>query len=214
MPSQEDLVVKAGFIRAFFDDLRAKAGFADQLFADGHVDEARLLVCCYIESLGNGLDIASGHGARNFVQVLVDHGGEPVLTLILPKLLQTSMPYKNVSPPNKAALEAEFARLQANVALTETDLFGALGAGLTLDAISFLRRELWRARLAAVAYSNIRSVGAHWFGSPDSVSFSKTTHRGIALPEIDFSVLRASLTRIIDHVDALSTRTNKWFGHL
>lgn len=212
MPSSQDLEAKKEFIEAFFEDLRQKAALTDRLFTDAHEDEARLLVCCYIEALGNGLEGSTGNGARNFVTALVEHGGNPVLALIHPKLLQTSLPYKSTAPANKTALQAAFARLPPNQALSEAELFTALGSGLPSDAVAFLRRELWRARIAAVAYSNIRSLGAHWFGSPGSVSFSQTIYQGRPLPEIDFSILRVALDRVIDHAQQLSTSTNKWFG--
>src|SRR3990172_8931391 len=114
MPSPEDLAAKKGFIEAFFEDLRQKAALTDRLFAEHHEDEARLLVCCYIEALGNGLDASTGNGARNFVTVLVEHGGDPVLALIHPKLLHTSLPYKSTTPANKVALEGAFAKLPPN----------------------------------------------------------------------------------------------------
>ncbi len=212
MPSPEDLAAKKDSIQAFFEDLRKKAGLTDRLFNEGHEDEARLLVCCYIEALGNGLSGSTGNGARSFVTVLAEHGGDPELALVHPKLLQSSMPWKNTSAANRDVLEAVLATLAPTQALTDDELFAALGSGVPADALGFLRRELWRARLAMVAYSNIRSLGAHWFGSPGGVSFSQTTHGGKPLAEIGFSTLRAALDRIIAHAEALSLRTNKWFG--
>jgi len=123
------------------------------------------------------------------------------------------LPYKNASPSTKAALEGALSRLPPSEALSDRELFVALGPAIDAEALAFLKRELWRARVAALAYSRVRSMGAHWFASPSAVSFSTTTHRGTPLPEIDFAVLRSALLRIIDYADALSARTNKWFGH-
>ncbi len=212
MASSADLAAKKGFIQAFFDDLREKVAFTDDLFAQGHQDEARLLVCCYIESLGNGLVDSTATPARNFVQAVVDHGDDPALALIHPKLLQTSLPLKSVSPADRAALQAAFAGLAPDKALKEKELFAVIGTALSTDAVAFLRRELWRARFAMIAYSNIRSIGAHFFGSPSSVSFSQMTHGGKPVSEIQFSTLRSVLARVIDHAETLSLTTNKWFG--
>jgi hypothetical protein len=212
MATPADLAAKKRFIQAFFDDLRRKAAFTDDLYTQDHQDEARLLVCCYIESLGNGLAGSTSNAARNFVQAVVDHGGDPALALIHPKLLQTSLPLKSVSAGNKAALQTALGGISSDKALSEAELFAAIGTGLPPDAITFLRRELWRGRFAMIAYSNIRSIGAHFFGSPGSVSFSKMTHGGKPVAEIQFSTLRSLLTRLLDHVEALSLNTNKWFG--
>ena len=48
------------------------------------------------------------------------------------------------------------AGLASDKALIEPELVEAIGAGLSTDALAFLRRELWRARFAMIAYSNIR----------------------------------------------------------
>ena len=104
--SQEDVAAKRRFIEDFFENLEKSAELTDRLFSERHEDEARLLCCCYIEALGNGLDPSNGSGARSFARVLMDHGGELVLSLIHLRALQDSLPYKSTAPGNKTALEA------------------------------------------------------------------------------------------------------------
>ncbi len=212
MSSPEDLAAKKTFIEAFFDHFRQKAKLTDRLSQEGHDDEARLLVCCYIEALGNALNGITSGGARGFVTALVEHGGVPELALVHPRLLQRSMPWKSASKSVRIELEPFFARLASDEALSDDELFAALGSSVKADSIAFLKIELWRARIAMVAYSNIRSMNAHWFGSPGAVSFSETKHKGKPLSEIELSTLRAALDRILVHAEALSLRTNKWFG--
>lgn len=210
MPTPDDLAAKKDFIEAFFEELEKKAALTDRLFAEGHKDEARLLCCCYIEALGTGLDPSDGSGARNFASILVDHGAEPVLGLIHPKALRNSLPYKSTAPVNKALLETAFQSLPRDQALTSRQLLHHV-QHLPSETVDFLKQELWRATIANVAYSQIRSLGAHWFGSPGSVSFSATTFQGKQIPEVDFTMLRRALDRVITFTKDLSLSSNKWF---
>src|SRR4051812_46272776 len=105
MVSVEDLVAKKEFIQAFFDDLEKRIQFTDTLFAEEHRDEARLLCCVYIEALGNGLEGNTLGGAATFTKVLELYGGEPLLSLIHPKALRESLPYKNASPNDRSTLQ-------------------------------------------------------------------------------------------------------------
>jgi len=212
MHTPDDLAAKRRFIEAFFNNLRERASFVDLLYEGAHKDEAMLLVCCYIEALGNGLDATEGIGGRNFVTAIVQYGGNPMLALIHPKLLKSSLPYKSVAPAERAAVKDAIDALPDDQMLAEMDLLEALTPRLSSSALAFVTRELWRARVAAIAYSNIRSLGAHWFGGPDSVSFSTTTYRGRRVPEIDFPALRQVLDRITEHAEVLSLQTTKWFG--
>ncbi len=206
-------MAKRRTIEAFFDDLEKKACLTDRLFSEGHEDEARLLCCCYIEALGNGLNPSNPGGAQNFATVLSDHGGEPMLCLIHPRALQNSLPYKSIAPGSRTAVQTFLNKLPANEALTETGLIDAARPELLTDALSFLQRELWRGTIAAIAYSKIRSLGAHWFASPGSVRFSQTTYQGDPIPEVDFSMLRRALGRVLQDAKTLSLNTNRWFGH-
>ena len=113
----------------------------DELYATGHQHEARLLCCTYIEELGNGLERAATRGAASFSKVVEAHGGEPVLALIHPKALKESLPYKSVSPADRAALEPAVTALPPDETLTKAELVTLLGSKVSGTALGFVDRE-------------------------------------------------------------------------
>jgi hypothetical protein len=213
VPSAEDLAAKQRFIEAFFDDLQQRVNLTEELFERDLGNEARLLCCCHIEGLGNWLNPDLPAGARTFVKVVADHGGDPELVLILPKRLTDSLPWKSASPAVKAELRATLVMMPQDEAYTESDFIAALPSSTTAEARSFLQREMWRGTVASIAYEHIRSLGAHWLGSSSGVSFSSTTHQGVPVPTVDYPMLKNALDRILSHARAVSLTSQKWFGH-
>lgn len=212
MNEEAQAVAKRKFIEAFFQDLRGRIWLVDRLYAEGHEDEARLLVTCYIEALGNGLAGDTAGGAENFVRALIKHGGEPSFGLVLPYALLYSLPLKGVSEDAKRNISGVLEKLPSGEALTLEQLADCEITSYPPDAAAFLRREAWRATVANATYRSIRSLGVHWFGSPSKLTFSNTTFKGSQVPPVDFDMLRRALGRICDFAQSLSVDTGKWFG--
>jgi hypothetical protein len=210
--NQQDSADKKFFIEAFFEDLKNRAAFTQELEDSGHDNEARLLCCCYIEGLGNWLYQPNTSTAQNFVTALRDHGGEPTLALILPPRLDRALPYKSASQAIASAVHLTLQSLPLHEALTEAELMAKVGLLIGTDGQKFLSDNLWRGTVANIVYERIRGGGVHWLGSPDTVSFSITKHNGASLPEVDYYMLKAALDRVLVYARTISLETGKWFG--
>ena len=98
-PVDSDQKAKAGFIKAYFDDLAQRSTFLAELAETGHQKEALLLCCCYIEGIANHLCWPGSRNKQNFVRVLKEYGGEEVLCRIHPGQLRRSL---DNAPPQMA----------------------------------------------------------------------------------------------------------------
>ena len=161
MASAEDLVAKQRFTEAFFDELQQRVMLTEELFERDFGNEARLLCCSHIEGLGNWLNPDLATGARTFVKVVADYGGDPGFHLVLPKRLSESLPWKSTSPAVVAELQQTLANVPHDKAYTEPEFIAALPSSTSPEALSFLRGEIWRGTVASIAYQHIRSLGAH-----------------------------------------------------
>ena len=79
---------KAHYIKAYFDDLRARISFLGELDEADRKNEALMLCCCYIEALGNRQSEEPGRAAKNYCKVLAEHGKNEIWQLIHPKQLK------------------------------------------------------------------------------------------------------------------------------
>ena len=213
MTTAADKQAKLEFIGAFFDELDEKAALTEALFKEGHQDEARLLCCCYIEALGNGLYPQQNSGAQAFSLALCGHSGDPDFSLVCPKWLLRSLPFGSASPAASVAAKEALTALTQNEALDETELLAKIGS-IASDATEFLKREMWRGSVASAVYQDIRSLGVHWFGSPSSLSFETVKRDGKPLAEVGFWKLKNGLDKVIEDARRLSLASGKWFGHL
>jgi len=76
-------------MKEFFGKWVARVTFLDQLAAQGHEEEALLLACCYVETLGNSLYADKREESkRTFVRVLAEHGGNAAFGLVHPNQLR------------------------------------------------------------------------------------------------------------------------------
>lgn len=94
-----------------------------------------------------------------------------------------------------------------------SEIAGLLTSVLKAHELAWIKSELWRGTLAAIAYSRLRIPSVHGFRSVDAVSFEGTTFRGEPVPDIDFEMLHARLRRIAAAARELSLSSGKWFGH-
>ena len=68
--TKADLEAKLSFIEAYFDDLRSRIDFLQDLRDSGHEDEAMVLCCCYIDGLARYLYWPHPASRQNFVRAV------------------------------------------------------------------------------------------------------------------------------------------------
>ena len=207
----DDHAAKRQMIEAYFDDLHARARFADVLYDNDRRDEAITLCCCYIDGLASLLYHDSDRSAFNFVRLLTEHGRRAELARVQPLAMVRGLKTSNkrlapVARRLEAALGSDVHRI------VDAAEFDALMAPhVTPQEASALCRELWRASLAFVAYTHLRIPAVHATGAPGAVIVGSG---GPSPPvRIDFRVMYEALLACIEALRDLSLRTNKWFGH-
>ena len=213
MSTPEDLAAKLGFIAAFFDDLLDKAAYCATLYHGNRDDEARLLTCVYLESLGNGVFHPSTRYAANFCHLLAAYGDTPRLSLVTPRWLLDRLPWRSANQQTATAIRTLLTSLPQEEAFLLPELEDLARRHLSLKAQHFLERESWLGTTAMVIYGELRSPAAHFFGSPAGILFSRTTWRGQPLGRIGFEDLHTALTKAVEAVRALSLSSGYWFGN-
>jgi hypothetical protein len=211
--SDDDRAAKRYFIDAFFEAMEKLVELASRLNDDGHLQEAMLLVCCYIEGLGNWLLKDPSSPCRNFCRALERFGGEPVLSLFIPRFALESFPWKSTSQTIRTETESALSSLERDEALDIQELIGRITPTVSPEALTFLRENAWRATVAAVVYDRLRSRLVHWLASAGNVTFSESTHRGKPLPDVGFDALRVALERILNYAKGISQESGDWFGY-
>lgn len=197
---------------AHFRDVQARVAFTLELYRQGHRLEAGILCCCYIEALGNRIHGDGRVGAKEFTNVLAQHGGEPALALIVPLALERDLPFKSAAPAVRDEVKSALASLPRDRAFELAEIRRQLFPLLSPSATKFLEPELWRGMVANIAYSRFRTPGVHWAGAPDAVIIDRVDGAGEAVPEVNFQILHRALIRIVDHARSISLSSGKWFG--
>jgi hypothetical protein len=204
---------KAVYIAAFFDDLERKVAFLQELWVDGRQDEALTLCCCYIDGLGSRAATEDHGSARGFVDVLLEHGGEPSLGLYLPLALRRFFQEQDTKKYNAAgdAIEAALGD-SLRTLVSESELAAALRAKLDVATFVLAEKNLWRCSVAAIVYKWVRSPSVHSLGGPSAVVVGST---GTPPREVSvgFPVLYPVLQRIVGVMRERSTDSTMWFGH-
>jgi hypothetical protein len=77
-------ITKMDYIITFFDDARDRANFLLELRAKGYPSEALTLCLVYIDSFSQWLYWPRDRSGQNFVDALVDFGGDPDYGLLHP----------------------------------------------------------------------------------------------------------------------------------
>ena len=208
----EDDAAKREFIIAFFDDLEEKIRFLPELYRSGRRHEARILCTAYLDGLGNWIYHESVGSSRNFAMVLIDHGEEEVMSLVLPDRLLSSLPWKSAPAETEVELKKCTRALPINQAFSQSDFLDIVESHLTPQQCEWLKLEIYRGTIASIVFTEIRSSNVHWLGSADALSFSKSFHMGHPLPNIDFWMLHRALLKVAAYARDLSLSTNKWFG--
>ena len=211
----EDLAARRYFIAAYFDDLDDKVQFLETLHRDlGRRDEALMLCSIYLDGLGNWLYPESASTSKNFAIVLIEHGGEDVLRLVLPVRLISHLPFGSAPSDTEGAVTDLIGALPKDEAFAPELLLPRLGAALTTKQAGWLENELWRGTIASVVHERIRSMNVHALGSTGGIAFSITKHAGRSIPDVGFGTLYRALKRISSHARRISEDSEKWFGHM
>lgn len=203
---------KSSFIEAYFADLEEKSRFTLELSENGHRDEALLLCCTYIETLGNFLYWPHQHSRLNFARLLVEHGDVEALALAHPIALVDALRGRAETGKIARKLEAHVPTDPPEL-LSESALMERASRHLSESELGVLRAHWFLGTLGSIAYKRMRNPVAHHGGAPGGISFENTTFRGNPAPEIRFNLLPLGLKNAIRAVRELSLESNRWFGH-
>jgi hypothetical protein len=204
-------------IPVFFDDFDKKIRYLEELYNDGHRDEARVLCACYIDYIASGLYWPVEQNNVNYVKVLKEHGGKEIFSYIHPKMLDKELHklakkrrkkwaiiYAKVSP----GLQGALGRLYG-----EPETINLLATLLSASELENTKREIWRGTFAAIVYDRFRNPAVHEFGPPGGITFDNTTFQGQPVPEIDFFMIHDCLKKIVGVAREISIKTGRFFGH-
>jgi hypothetical protein len=204
---------KLSFIRAFLDEANTRVGFLEELANTGHKPEAMTLCLVYIDRFAQYLCWPQTLAGRNFVDALVQFGGDPLMGLAHP--LQAVRAFEAMNEPWKTlAGRIKVAFPGPSHELLPTSTFEeALKEYLTPLQLMQLKPELWRATIANVVYQHLRNPAIHGFGSTGGIILSQTTWNGQAVPELGLSLLKTCALGLIVEARKRSEANGQWFGN-
>jgi hypothetical protein len=201
-------------MREHFAMWEARAEFLNQLAAQEHEEEALLLACCFIETLGNSLYGANKEGSkRTFVRVLVEHGGSPAFAGLHPEGLRRWL--HSWQGRKKSALAAKLdGPLKQTVGklLSEEEMLDALDQYVEPNEREWLKPHLWHATYAAILFTSVRSEAVHNFPAIN-VTFGLTVFNGEPLPDLDYTLVGPALKAVLAHCREVSLASGKYYGH-
>ena len=203
---------KRHVITSFFDDAEARVAFLDDLADTGHEPEAMTLCLVYIDRFAQSLCWPSASTGRNFVDALIQFGGEPLMALAHP--LQAARAFGEMKTPWKALAEriaGAFPGPSHEVVPIPT-FEQALAEHVTTAELAQLKPELWRATIANVAYQHLRNPAIHAFGTGGGIILSKTTWNGQPISILGFAILRNCARGLIAEARRRSDANGQWFG--
>jgi hypothetical protein len=208
---RENQKAKREAIGGFFNEAEARVGFLVELTRTGHDAEAMTLCLTYIDSFSQWLRWPSSSTGRNFVDAVVQFGGDPLMALAHP--LQAVRAFRQMKAPwpdLAVRIEAVFAN--APYELLPTPAFVDT-LGLASTEIEQLRREIWRTTIANLVYQRLRNGSVHAFGGGSGIWLSETTHRGLPVPPVQFQQLLRCLRGLVAEARRRSEETGQWFGN-
>lgn len=203
---------KRDFIEAYFDEARQRIAFLGELAHEGHDQEAMTLCLVYIDGFSQRLCWPSTRSGRNFVDTLVQFGGDPEFGLIHP--LQAQRSFEAMKGPWKAIAKAvAFAYPGPAYELCRAAAFeNTMAPHLTAPELAQVRAEIWRGTVASVAYHRLRNPSVHLFATAGSITFSATSCEGKPVNALTFERLHAALGRLAAEARRRSEANNQWFG--
>lgn len=200
-------------ITAFFDEAEARVTFLDELADTGHKPEAMTLCLVYIDRFAQFLCWPSDSTGHNFVNALIQFGGEPLMALAHP--LQAARAFEAMGTPWKVLAERIATAFPgASYEVVPISAFEqALAAHVTLAELAKLKPELWRTTIANVAYQRLRNPTIHGFGASGGINLSGMIWNGQPVPILGFDTLRNCARGLIAEGRRRSEANGQWFGN-
>jgi len=205
-------VAKLEFIKSFHKAADKRIDFLQWLNEERHRQEALTLCLSYIDSFSQWLFWPSTKSGENFVNAIVDFGGNPLMGLVHP--LQAIRSFKGLKQSwQQIAKKIENVFPGPEHVLISQDVFlSKLNSSLTVKEAQDLKKECWRTTLAAIAYYFVRNPSIHNFGATE-LSFSKTTYRGESISGMGFSELHDIVKRLHAELRRRAEDNIQWFGN-
>ncbi|MCH7913945.1 MAG: hypothetical protein IH856_13065 [Deltaproteobacteria bacterium] len=205
--------IKSEVIARFFGDVDTRVAFLSELARTGHKREAMTLCLTYIDSFAQWLCWPATSSGRNFVEAVMQFGGDPLMPLAHPlqaiRAFETmKAPWKDLANRIKDAFPGPSYEL-----LTTPAFVGALRSRLTNIELEKLRPEVWRTTIANLTYQHLRNPSVHAFGGSDGIWLSQTTHQGAPVPPIEFQQLLGCVRGLVAEARRRSEETGQWFGN-
>lgn len=203
---------KLRFLKSFHKEADKRIDFLTRLYKENHRQEALTLCLSYIDSFSQWLCWPSPESGKNFVQAIIEFGGNPLMELVYP--LQAIRSFEGMKSLWKSiAKKIEEVFPGPEFELISRDAFLAkLDSQLTSQEATNIKAECWRATLAATAYYFLRNPSVHSFGVSE-LSFSKTTYRGEIIAGMGFIDLHDIAKRLHDELRRRSEANIQWFGN-
>lgn len=208
----DDQKAKLEFIKAFHNEAEIRIEFLTRLHKEKHHQEALTLCLTYIDSFAQWLCWPSSASGKNFVNVVVDFGGNSLMGLIHP--LQATRAFENL----KSSWEDISIKIREVFAgpeyelISKDDFLAKLNTSLGVEEMDKLKTECWRGTLAATAYYFLRNPSVHSFGASE-ISFSGTVYQGKRISNIGFVALYDILKNIHNELRNRSESSVQWFGN-
>jgi hypothetical protein len=209
----ENEKAKREVIVTFFDGAEARVAFLRDLAQTGHEPEAMTLCLTYIDSFGQWLCWPAASAGRNFVDAVVQFGGEPLMGLVHPRQAQGA--FGSMKAPWRT-MSDEIARTfpGPSFALLPVPAFlDALAGRLTSAELDRLRQEVWRATGANIAYQYLRNPSVHLFAASSGIWLSQTTYAGSSIPPLGLDLLLRCVRGLVAEARRRSEANWQWFGN-
>ena len=202
---------KLEFIKAFHDEAENRIEFLKDLYKETHKQEALTLCLTYIDSFAQWLCWPSSESGKNFVNTVVDFGGNLLMSFIHPlqairSLESLKSSWQQIAGQIKKVFPGPKYELISN-----NEFLAELSGSLSTDKLAQLKAESWRGTLAATAYYILRNPSVHSFGTTE-LSFSGTTHQGKSISSMGFVELHAILKNIHSELRNRSESNIQWLG--
>jgi len=204
---------KLSAITAFLDEADTRVEFLEELANGGHKSEAMTLCLVYIDRFAQYLCWPQSFAGKNFVDALVQFGGNPIMELAHP--LQAVRAFEVMNEPWKTLagrLEVAFQGPPHELVPTST-LETELAKHLSASELTQLKPELWRITIANVVYQRLRNPAIHGFGPSGAIIFSQTTWKGQPAPDVGLPSLKFCALGLIDEARKRSEANGEWFGN-
>ncbi|SRR5438093_11844825 len=209
----ENQKAKRRFITAFFDDAEERIAFLDELAGTGHEREALTLCLTYIDSFAQWLCWPSSSTGRNFVEAVMQFGGDALMGLAHP--FQAIYSFSQMKSLWKTLAERIIHAFPGPVyELLPVSLFEqVLGHHLTPAELAQLRSEVWRATIANMVYQHLRNPSVHSFRGSGGIILSQTTYQGQPVPIIGLPQLKNCAWGLVAEARRRSEANGEWFGN-